>query len=222
MMDGCGVLSGPSEEVGAGAVFLDAGHVLIFSMDVVVCLMVMYVVGMKRFLVKMVIRARMLMTGRDAAMRKVRSEVDWLLEMMDEVGRERWNEGVRVRKMIGVDEDMRGWSLLDLCEHNAIVTRAMARVVEGLATGEGVRDPIDPKRDVMPKGELGETARADFSAAGEEYLAAVTGLGKLRGVGQYKHPLFGMLDAHGWHVMCGIHLEVHRGQVREILEGLRG
>lgn len=45
--------------------------------------------------------------------------------------------------------------------------------------------------------------------------------GTLRTEVRFAHPWFGPLDAFGWYLMAGIHLGIHRDQIRRIRAGMR-
>lgn len=175
---------------------------------------------MKKSVIRLLVRTRMKLTSRAVATAKIRDELSRYEGIMKSVPEEKWSESVRVPRMLGVDEDMREWSLLDICEHNAIVNRAMLDVVHSLATGEAMKQMIDPKKDVMPKREMGAEALDDFEDSVEAYLSGISGLKHLRSTKSKKHPVFGMLNAHSWHVMFGLHLQIHRKQAEVLAEML--
>ncbi|GAA5495351.1 hypothetical protein Rhal01_01526 [Rubritalea halochordaticola] len=169
-------------------------------------------------MIRFLVRARMKLTSRAVATEKIRDELRRYLGLMHYVPREKWGEHVRVPAMMGVDPDMREWSLLDICEHNAIVNRSIREVVTSLVTQEPMKHVIDPKRDVMPKGELGQKALDEFKQSVEDYLKALESYKGLRSTEQKKHPVFGMLNAHSWHVMFGLHLQIHRKQAEVVAD----
>jgi hypothetical protein len=111
-----------------------------------------------------------------------------------------------------------------ILEHNAIVNRSIAKVVQDLArgvepTGAG---NIDPKRDVMPSVSPGIEQIGAFQSSVEDYLQMVSELGPLRGTLTKRHPVFGMFDAHKWHCMFGFHLMIHRRQVEYVVKKVFG
>jgi hypothetical protein len=124
---------------------------------------------------------------------------------------------------MGVDEDMRDWSFFMILEHNTIVNRSVAGVVRSLALGEDLPASarIDPKRDVMPSADPGAEQVEAFRDSVESHLATVARLPGLRRTSRLPHPVFGDLDAHGWHCMFGLHLEIHLKQA-ETVAGIVG
>jgi hypothetical protein len=173
---------------------------------------------LKPSLIKSAIRARFFLTGRKRASDQIRTALAQYLSLVQGVGPEDGRRAVRVPPMLGVDEDMRDWSLFMILEHNAIVNRSITATLECLARGEkpsGV-GVVDPKRDVMPSADPGEEQIQAFQASVETHLKVVSGLRRLRSTRTSRHPLFGQLNAHGWHCMFGFHLEIHRRQAKAV------
>ncbi|MEM7147355.1 MAG: hypothetical protein AAF591_19730 [Verrucomicrobiota bacterium] len=175
-------------------------------------------------IVRQVVRARFLLTSREAARGVIRETADRYLAVAEELGPARGATVVNVPKMMGVDEEMRDWSFYMLLEHHVIVNGFIRRVVEDLERGE---KPIwatgrDPKHDVLPKGGAGEEQVAAFRESVDGYLEMEKRLGRLRGTETWPHPLFGVFDAHKWHCMFGFHLKVHFGQAERVYEGAVG
>ena len=121
--------------------------------------------------------------------------------------------------MLGIDEDMRDWSIFMIFEHNIIVNRYITAVVEGLGRGvmpDGV-GAIDFKKDVMPSEAPGPEQVAALEDSVAVHLRAVSRFPRLRSTITARHPLFDDLDAHGWHCMFMFHLEIHLRQARAVV-----
>jgi hypothetical protein len=178
---------------------------------------------MLRIAIKSFIRCRFLATTRRQASASIQSVARRYLDLAATLADGEGGCPVKVRSMMGVDEDMREWSVFMLFEHNAIVNRSMTAIVQALARGEEPAGlgTIDPKTGVMPHAAAGSEQIALFRDSVEAHLAAVDGMPRLRGTRAKRHPIFGNLDAHGWHCMFGLHLEVHWPQAREIVSLLR-
>jgi hypothetical protein len=127
---------------------------------------------------------------------------------------------VEVPPMRGVDEDMRRWSFFMLLEHNTIVNRSITAAVVQLANGESLSGPatIDVKKGVMPSSSADESHVELFAQSVTDHIAAVRGLGNLRGTKTSQHPIFGQFDAHKWNCMFAFHLRLHLPQARFIAE----
>lgn len=86
---------------------------------------------------------------------------------------------IHVPSMVGIDEDMRDWSLYMILEHNARVNKIIKNIVYRLSRGEDLRpeEKIDPKTDVMPENS-GMEQVDEFRRSIEEYLQVVEEVGQ--------------------------------------------
>ena len=168
-------------------------------------------------LVKLLIRTRFKLSRREAVCAQIRKTGGIYLDIAAKIDPEPGSRSMQVPALFGVDEDMRDWSFYQVLEHNVIVNRNITSLVQSLARGE-VPQGIDPKKDVMPSPAPGVEQVEAFRVSLEEHVKAIGELGKLRGTVKKRHPVFGMLDAHGWHCMFGLHLTLHVKQ-SQILAG---
>ncbi len=174
---------------------------------------------MKDALICGLIRTRMALTSRARASRQIQRCLLDYRGLYAGVGEDEARLPITVPPMIGVDEEMRSWSLFMILEHNVIVNRSITAIVQSLAVGEepGGAGAIDPKRDVMPSANPGPEQITAFRESVEGHFAVVEALPKLRGTLRKQHPVFGWLDAHGWHCMFGLHLQLHFWQAEEVV-----
>lgn len=171
---------------------------------------------MANALLKYLVRLRFQLTSRrgaDALIEHSAKKYRLLTETFDE---DSGRKSVRVPPMLGVDEDMLDWSFYMILEHNVIVNDAMRRVVQSLSEGVELQAEIDPKHDVMPGENPGPEQVEAFLDSIENYQLAVAKIPRLRGTMTRQHPVFDRLDAHGWHCMFGLHLELHRKQAEAV------
>ena len=170
-------------------------------------------------LIRSIIRTRFLLTSREKASGMIRRNADAYMDLADRFGPASAIEPVIVPPMIGVDPEMRGWSFFQLLEHNVIVNRSIAAMVEALALGKEPAGAalIDPKTDVLPKRLSGPEQVQAFRSSVDDYLALISTLPELWGTAERPHPVFGPFDAHKWHCMFGLHLGLHLNQARKIL-----
>ncbi|MCX6958745.1 MAG: DinB family protein [Verrucomicrobia bacterium] len=175
-------------------------------------------------IIKAVISTKFLLTSRDKASGMIRSNADAYLRLADRFGAGEGMEQVTVPPMIGVDPEMRGWSFFQILEHNVIVNRSIAAMVEALALGKQPAGAalINPKSDVLPKGVSGSEQIGYFRQSVDDYLSMVSTLPSLRGTAETPHPVFGSFDAHKWHCMFGFHLGLHLKQAERVLAMVAG
>ena len=172
--------------------------------------------------IKTAIRARFFLTRRNQATRRIHAVLSQYLALARRIGPEAGRRPVRVPPMLGVDENMRDWSYFMILEHNVIVNRSISAIVESLARGEKPTGAgaIDSKKDVMPSSDPGEEQVAALEASVANHIHMVASLNRLRGTATTRHPIFDDLDAHGWHCMFGLHLEIHLRQAQAVLRAI--
>jgi hypothetical protein len=170
-------------------------------------------------IIKAVIRSKFLLTSHEQASRVIRRNADAYLKLARQVGDESGSKPVLVPSMVGIDPEMRNWSLFQILDHNAIVNRSIAATVEALALGRELSGAalINPKTDVLPKGLSGSEQVESFRSSVDDYLCRVATLTELRGTAETPHPIFGPFDAHKWHCMFGFHLGLHLKQAEKVL-----
>lgn len=159
------------------------------------------------------LRTKFRLTSREGATRSFLREAERSVGIARDLGPELAAKPIRVGKMLGVDEDMRDWSIYETLEHNRIVNDIFAVIIDQLANGGPPPAEVDPKKDVMPEIGLGEEVVAAFEESVERCRDAAARATKLRGTERRPHPLFGSFDAHMWYCMGGTHLEIHRKQM---------
>ena len=177
---------------------------------------------MLRICIKALIRIRFFLTSRDRACDQITRAFEEYQLLGNEISSTQGRQPFRVPTMRGVDEDMRDWSFFMILEHNIIVNSVMEKIVESLASHTIPEDlPVkDSKKDVMPSHDSGPEQMTAFCQSVQQYLQNTKKLESLRGTPRYRHPVFGMLNAHGWHCMMALHLEIHLPQAKCVLEGL--
>jgi hypothetical protein len=177
---------------------------------------------MSNLLIKAAVRALFLCQSRDQALRQSETLLGQYMDLAAGLKDEGARMTVEVPPMRGVDEDMRRWSFFMLLEHNTIVNQSITASVVQLANGEPLsgRATIDVKQGVMPSSSADESQVELFAQSVADHIAAVRGLGNLRGTKTSRHPIFGQFDAHKWNCMFAFHLHIHLPQARFIVERL--
>jgi hypothetical protein len=158
----------------------------------------------------------------EGAGRLFQAEGAKVLALWDALPTDRLTERVLIRRLPGIEDSSRYWSVAMTVEHLTIVGFAIGLTIRGLRRGQL---PSRPARveDVKPRGEMPPAeVRADFvrllakaasADAGEPPMAPGEGL-------RYPHPWFGPMDAYQWHCLRGIHQRIHRKQIESIRAGL--
>lgn len=163
-----------------------------------------------------IVRARFKLMSRRSAARLIESEAARYFEIVDKLGPENCVKSFRVPSMLGVDDDMRDWSVVKILGHNAIVNRQITVALIHSAQGEIYETDFNMKTDVMPADDVGGEQVEEFRNSVQAHLKAASGFTKLRGTLRRVHAIFGPLDAHGWNCVFGVHLQLHRKQAEAI------
>ncbi len=167
--------------------------------------------------IQFLIRTKFRITSRAAANRVIVTEISRYERIAESLNDTQRAQSYHVAEMMGVDENMRDWSFNQILDHNILVNRNLTDVLRELAGGIPINRVIDPKKDVMPSDNPPETILEDFMASVEDYEKVVAEFAKLRGTKPRPHSVFGDLDAHGWHCMFGLHLQIHRKQAQAVV-----
>lgn len=143
------------------------------------------------------------------------------LSLLTRVGDEERETRVLIKRLPGLEDSSRYWSLGMVVEHLLITGEGMARTTEGLVAGA----PLHEVRiqDVKPQAvrSISETIAA--------YEAFLAGYPKrmqdlpaqpeflLR---RHPHPWFWPMNAHEWVCLNAMHHQIHQKQMDAILRGL--
>jgi hypothetical protein len=175
---------------------------------------------MSNLLMRAAVKTWFTFTGREKVSLQIQKSLDKYLALTRLVNAESGMSTVFVPRMIGVDEDMRNWSLFMILEHNAIVNRSITSIIQSLVRGEKPMGAgaINPKKDVMPSLNPGVEQIQAFRSSVEEHLSVISGYSRLRGSLKSRHPIFGEFDAQCWHCMFNFHLHVHYKQAKYVVQ----
>jgi hypothetical protein len=178
---------------------------------------------LKNTIIRKLVRFRLSRMTKEGASQLICDVRDEYLTLAAELGELLGSREVVVKPMVGVDEEMRGWSYFQLIEHNAIVNRSMTSLMVSLAEGRAPDggEVKNPKTDVLPSPGSGVEQLAAFQDSITAHLEAVAPLANLRETAVSPHPLFGDFTAFHWHAMFAFHLKVHLPQARAIAAGAK-
>jgi len=126
---------------------------------------------------------------------------------------------VLIRRLRGLEDSSRNWSLWMTLEHLRICNEAFARFITLLGRDETPEGRVSTA-DVKPSPEVGGEVEDGFEASCEAVLEAVESVPELATRAAHPHPWFGPLDAAGWHALAALHMGIHRVQIERIAAGL--
>lgn len=124
-----------------------------------------------------------------------------------------------IRRLRGLEDSSRNWSVFMTLEHLAIVNESVAGFITALTSG------LVPPREastasVKPSLQADSSTLARFRSATEAVRNAARNVTDLETRLDHAHPWFGPLDAAGWHFMAAFHQQLHRRQIERILQAI--
>ena len=126
---------------------------------------------------------------------------------------------VLIRRLPGLEDSSRHWSVWMTLDHLRIVHLEMSRVIEALAKGENLSGQASTAA-VKPSPEATSSIHQTYEDSCDHLLKTVESVSDLKTKNTYAHPWFGPLNAEGWFALAGTHLAIHRAQIEKILAGL--
>lgn len=146
-----------------------------------------------------------------------------ILRLWDSLPADRLAERVLIRRISGIEDSSRSWSVAMTVEHLNIVGFGIRALIHRLRQGES-NPPVAGIEEVKP---LGVAAPAEVRHRFERLLTEVASAARSelpvpRGPSPVApHPWFGPLDAHQWQCLLALHQQIHRRQIEAICTGLR-
>lgn len=123
---------------------------------------------------------------------------------------------VLIKRLRGLEDSSRNWSVYMTLEHLRIVNAAGENVIRSLSQGM-VPEGKASTAAVKPATGIGPEVLPAFRECCDAFHQTVAGIPNLHTTSTFSHPWFGPLDAAGWHAMIAFHMRLHRVQVEEIL-----
>jgi hypothetical protein len=164
-------------------------------------------------------KAQCLFMSQEAASALFREETEKIVRLVETTPITRAGTPVLIKRVTGIEDSSRNWSVYMVLDHLRIVDEGIARLVEALTRGV-VPGQVTRIQDVKPSLDAGPETIGRFMDAVENYEATVKRLGKLGRSARHAHPWFGPMTAHEWHCLAGIHHGAHRQQIERIKETL--
>ena len=127
---------------------------------------------------------------------------------------------VKVPRLIGIEHSSCNWSVMMVLEHLCMTTSDTLKIIKTLHSGVAPRGEVDIA-DYKPSHEVGFEVLDRFRQVELQYgldvEAMIESQGKLVNAARYKHPWFGLLNAHQWHCLAAAHLQIHRRHMQKII-----
>jgi len=157
--------------------------------------------------------------SRESFIAKIKSERFAIQKLVDSCPADQRNQPVLIRRLRGLEDSSRHWSMWMTLDHLCITNLAFARFIKELSEGT-IPDLTVSTADVKPDPEVTEKAEKEFDDSCDALLEVLANAPKLETEQRFAHPWFGPLDAFGWLALAALHLGIHRGQLAAIFRGL--
>ena len=156
-----------------------------------------------------------------AALKLFNKESDRLLQYADNSGESYdASQELLIPRVIGIEDSSRNWSVLMVLEHLCITNRDMLMGISSMLNGI-TPDFAAEIKNYKPSRDVGFDVIERYRQMSSDYVGNIESLiksrGSLRTSVRYAHPWFGLLDAHQWHCLVGVHQRVHRRQAQKII-----
>lgn len=156
---------------------------------------------------------------KESAQALFKAEQQAITQLSRGCGGEKGRRRVLIKRLRGMEDSSRHWSVYMTLDHLRIVNFACLEGIRSLSRGQ-VPARAASTAAVKPSPEAGEEILGQFEEGCELFLKTVEGIAYLKTSVRYAHPWFGPLDAAGWHFMAGFHMRLHRRQIEAIVAGM--
>lgn len=138
-----------------------------------------------------------------------------IFAMVKDLDLETFTKPVLIKRLPGLEDSSRNWSVEQTLEHIQIVTAAALYIIGKLEANKPLRLPVRTQ-DVKPSGGIG----LDRLRAFQEYLVETPKKIEqfdFSSPATHHHPWFGELKSLDWLRLIAFHQNLHRKQIQRIL-----
>lgn len=175
----------------------------------------------ERFVANLMIRWKAARSTRAQAAATIESERAAILGLLQGRDEAALAGPVLIKRLPGLEDSSRYWSLLMVVDHLRIVNRNIAGVIAKLGEGR-IPEGEASTAAVKPSPQARESVIAEFDQGCGEFAQTIAEIPDLKTALKFPHPWFGSMDAATWHFMAGFHMRLHHKQMKLILAGLSG
>jgi hypothetical protein len=154
------------------------------------------------------------------ALRLFRREAELLCEFGE--GDESYDpfQQIVIPRVIGIEDSSRNWSVMMVLDHLCQTNQDMLTATKALHEGIVPRGEVDVAL-YKPSPDIGFEVLDQYRELSAEYCLTIERLietrGQLSAVARFRHPWFGLLNAHQWHCLAAFHQRIHRRQAQKII-----
>ncbi|MCX6857922.1 MAG: DinB family protein [Verrucomicrobia bacterium] len=170
----------------------------------------------ERFFANLMIHWKAKRTNREAAAATFATERDAILKLLHTTPAERLTTPVLIKRLRGLEDSSRHWSLVMTADHLRIVNDQLTGVIASLCAGK-IPPGVASTAAVKPSQQVDATMIAAFEKSCADFEQTVSTQSDLQTSLKFPHPWFGPMNAAAWHFMTGFHMQLHRKQMELIL-----
>jgi len=159
-------------------------------------------------------RSRM---SREDVNEQFADEASRIEALVDQCGPDKHATPVLIKRIRGIEDSSRHWSVYMTLDHLRIVNKSIARIIEKLAAPETSTLREISTADVKPNPNADESALRGFQESVSFVTERVSKIANLKTERRHPHPWFGPLDGAAFYNLLARHMKLHRVQIEKIL-----
>lgn len=175
--------------------------------------------GIERFFGNLMIRGKAATTTRTQAIAVFEAQRSAILQRLEGLDEPILSQPVLIRRLRGLEDSSRFWSLLMVVDHLRIVNQGITGVIAELGTGRLPAGKVSTA-DVKPSAQVTKGVIIGFDQGCRDFIDTAAQIPNLKTSLTFPHPWFGPMDAATWHFMIGFHMKLHLRQIDLIRAGL--
>ena len=158
----------------------------------------------------------MIAISKGRAIKMLRASSERVIAIAEHAGPARAFEPETVPRLIGIQNVSRDWSVMMVIEHLTLVNRDVLKLIGALKDDVTPRGELDLE-DYRPDLDLGWDAIDRHRDVLADLDSLVSSASSLQSVAYFRHPWFGMLNAHQWLCFAAFHQRIHLRQAQRIV-----
>ena len=156
---------------------------------------------------------------RESFVARFQEESVKIRDLIDSLPESQRGEQVLIKRLRGMEDSSRNWSVWMTLDHLRITNTAFAHFISTLNKGKTPKIIADTAA-VKPDPGVTVEIEEEFQKSCDAFLDAVENAADLKTGFRHNHPWFGPLDAFHWLALASMHMGIHREQVAAIISAL--
>ena len=158
------------------------------------------------------IRGKAAATTRTRAIAVFEAQRSQILQRLEGLDEPTLSQPVLIKRLPGLEDSSRFWSLLMVVDHLRIVNQGITGVITELGAGRVPTGKVSTA-DVKPAVGVTKEVIIGFDLGCRDFIEAAARIQDLKTSLRFPHPWFGPMDAATWHFMIGFHMKLHLRQI---------